>query len=88
MYSEEIIVMSKLLERAKNFYITHLYCGRCGEWHSLDVVKWNVKGQPKCPYCNNLLRTRTRHNNRNPEIFIKKLKLIESMRKNMLRNKC
>jgi NAD-dependent SIR2 family protein deacetylase len=78
--------MKKLLERAKNFYITHLYCGRCGKWRSFDTVEWNIRGQPKCPYCGNLLRTRTRKSNqRNLEIFIKKLKLIELMRKNVLR---
>jgi len=76
------LVSIKALDRAKEFYMTHLYCGRCGKWQDISSVKWNIRGQPKCPYCGNILRFKPRkRKNLDSKQVRMKLKLIDLFRR-------
>ncbi|MEM5867506.1 MAG: hypothetical protein QXG39_06270 [Candidatus Aenigmatarchaeota archaeon] len=41
------------------FILTHLYCGRCMQWYSLERVLWEGR-RPICPRCYSMLRIKTR----------------------------
>jgi NAD-dependent SIR2 family protein deacetylase len=75
--------MTSLGDLKRRFLLTHLYCSRCTRWYSLETVKWNIRGQPRCPTCGTLLRTKTRYYRkfRNRELSKVKLAVIDKFRK-------
>jgi hypothetical protein len=58
------LVSIKALEKSrKEFYMTHLYCGKCGKWRDISSVKWNIRDSLNVPtvemfFASNLKNTR------------------------------
>ena len=74
--------MHKLGDFWKEFILTHLYCSKCMRWYNVETVRWNIRGQPKCPTCGNLLRTKTRYYRsfRNRDLMKIKLQIIDKVK--------